>query len=58
MSIEMDAGARVPGAPFNAADLEVETAAAEAEPLEGRLILATLGGVLAASFLGVLVFLG
>ena len=55
MSIEMDAAA--PRAAFNAADLELETA--EPDPAEGWLmIFATLTGVLAASTLGVLVYLG
>lgn len=56
MSIEMDAGA--PRAAFNVADIELE-AGAEPDPAEGWLmIFATLTGVLAASTLGVLVYLG
>lgn len=56
MSIEMDAGAGVPRAPFTAANVEAE--AAEPDPAEGWLmIFTTLIGVLAASSLGVWVFL-
>ena len=55
MSIEMDAGAA--HAPLNVADIEPE-AGADPDPAEGWLmIFATLTGVLAASFLGVWVFL-
>ena len=58
MSIEMDADAGRPRAPFNAMDVEAQTAAAEPDPAEGWLmILTTLAGVLAASSLGVWVFL-
>jgi hypothetical protein len=58
MSIEMDAGAGRPRGPFNATNVEAEIAAAEPDPAEGWLmILTTLTGVLAASLLGVWVFL-
>ena len=57
MSIEMDAGAGRPRAPFNATNVEAEIAA-EPDPAEGWLmILTTLTGVLTASSLGVWVFL-
>jgi hypothetical protein len=56
MSIEIDAG--VPHAAFTVADIEPETGA-EPDPAEGWvMIFATLTGVLAASTLGVLVYLG
>jgi hypothetical protein len=58
MSIEMDAGV-APRAPFSAADIEPEIVGAEPDPAEGWLmIFATLTGLLAASTLGVLVYLG
>jgi hypothetical protein len=57
MSIEMDAGV-APRAAFTAADIELETAGPERDPAEGWLmIFATLTGVLAASTLGVFIFL-
>jgi hypothetical protein len=57
MSVEMDAGAASPRAPFNATYVETETIVAE--PIaEGWLMLLTaLTGVLAASSIGVCVFL-
>jgi hypothetical protein len=57
MSLEMDAGAGRPRAPFNATHVEAETTVAE--PIaEGWLMLLTaLTGVLAASSIGVCVFL-
>ena len=58
MSIEMDAGAGMPRRPFSAVDIEAESAAARPAPVEGWLMMfATLIGVLAASSLGVWVFL-
>ncbi len=57
MSIEMDAGVHAPSTPFNAAAVEDE--AAKPDPSEGWLmLLATLVGVVGASVLGVLVYLG
>jgi hypothetical protein len=58
MSIEIDAGVGVPHAAFTVADIE-PGAGAEPDPAEGWvMIFATLTGVLAASTLGVLVYLG
>ncbi|WP_157100407.1 hypothetical protein [Rhodoplanes sp. Z2-YC6860] len=58
MSIEMDAGAGRPRAFSNATNVDAEIEAAEPDPAEGWLmILTTLAGVLAASSLGVWVFL-
>jgi hypothetical protein len=58
MSIEIDAGGGMPHAAFTVADMEPETGA-EPDPAEGWvMIFATLTGVLAASTLGVLVYLG
>jgi len=58
MSIGMDAGVGAPRAAFTVADIEPEIGA-EPDPAEGwMMIFATLTGVLAASTLGVLVYLG
>ncbi len=57
MSIEMDAGAGRPRAPFNATNVEAEIAADEPVAEGWLVILTALTGVLAASSLGVWVFL-
>jgi hypothetical protein len=58
MSIDMDARAGAPGAPFGATDIEAESAATQSSWDEGVLmVITTTVGVLAASSLAVWVYL-
>ncbi len=58
MSIEMDAGVNVPGAGYSAAEAEADAPASNAGWVENVLmVVATAAGILAASSLGVWVFL-
>ena len=58
MSVEMDAGLSVPGAGFGAAENRPDVPASNADWVESVLmVVATAAGILAASSLGVWVFL-